>query len=366
MRHPFTVILDAGHGGTRESDPLRVTSRHSLYEGDLNLSVVKQVAQNLQGVPGLNLFLTRESDSLISLEARAQTALAHQAHLFISVHHNFTSFTTCGLHHPMVFTHQPFGDLGVPESWVAMTLLRQFGEKLTPICKRPLPPSFPESGLVPDFQIYPEGFYVLRKLQGFCPAVITEAFFASDAEFEALAYQGDILRHEAQAISDAIRSFMESVDHCVHTQWLPWELSLSGDQGVRLRGEVRSLGQEWPSHLRLVGHPGSVDIHGSSAGTRLQFELTCSISQWMDMESLVLLDPDKKVWVLPDRQPIDMHRFKGRFAWSDVWTPEVETAVLNRRSAGERLLRRVELSLRLFPNHPFRLEAMLYLTEQSL
>ena len=75
------IMLDPGHGGI---DP--GASREGHSEKDLMLTFAREIADALARVDGIEVMLTREDDSFVSLERRV--AMAHQAgaSLFLSLH----------------------------------------------------------------------------------------------------------------------------------------------------------------------------------------------------------------------------------------------------------------------------------------
>ncbi|MBU2982718.1 N-acetylmuramoyl-L-alanine amidase [Lentibacter algarum] len=77
----ITIMLDPGHGGI---DPGASHDGHE--EKVLMLTFARELADELSRVPQVDVLLTREDDSFVSLERRV--ALAHQAgaDLFISLH----------------------------------------------------------------------------------------------------------------------------------------------------------------------------------------------------------------------------------------------------------------------------------------
>jgi N-acetylmuramoyl-L-alanine amidase/putative cell wall-binding protein len=83
---PFTVVLDAGHGGNTGARSSKETG--SLIEDVLNLDLTLILGNILQS-NGINVIYTRTTrDSNPSLQNRVDIANENGADLFISVHHN--------------------------------------------------------------------------------------------------------------------------------------------------------------------------------------------------------------------------------------------------------------------------------------
>lgn len=84
-REPGTklVVLDAGHGGKDQG-----TSAGEILEKDINLAVVKKLAEVLQDEKTMVIF-TREDDTKVGLEERAAFANENEADLFVSLHCNY-------------------------------------------------------------------------------------------------------------------------------------------------------------------------------------------------------------------------------------------------------------------------------------
>ncbi len=77
------IVLDAGHGGRDQG-----TSAGNVLEKDINLSMVKKLAELLDD-DKIDILLTRETDTKIGLDARAEFANNNKADLFISLHCNY-------------------------------------------------------------------------------------------------------------------------------------------------------------------------------------------------------------------------------------------------------------------------------------
>ena len=79
------ICVDPGHGG-EDSGAIGVVG---TKEKDLNLAIGLLLAQNLRDA-GLRVMMTREDDTLPTLEGRVDLANAALANLFVSVHNNAT------------------------------------------------------------------------------------------------------------------------------------------------------------------------------------------------------------------------------------------------------------------------------------
>ena len=83
----FRIVLDAGHGGW----DLGTVGRKGLLEKDLVLDVVDRLGSLVEGRLGAKVIYTREDDSYIALEKRAEIANLSQADLFVSIHANYSN-----------------------------------------------------------------------------------------------------------------------------------------------------------------------------------------------------------------------------------------------------------------------------------
>lgn len=78
------VVLDPGHGG---KDPGAI-GPGGVAEKDIVLSVAQRLAAKLRKEMGIEVVLTRNDDSYVSLEDRTAIANAEEADIFISLHMN--------------------------------------------------------------------------------------------------------------------------------------------------------------------------------------------------------------------------------------------------------------------------------------
>ena len=82
-----TVVVDAGHGGPDRGMTGTTPSGERIYEKDVTLQVARRLASRLEAA-GVNVIMTRTSDTLISLSDRGRIANRKNGDLFISVHVN--------------------------------------------------------------------------------------------------------------------------------------------------------------------------------------------------------------------------------------------------------------------------------------
>ena len=78
---PLVVVLDPGHGGV---DP--GAQAGGLNEADLMLAMARELRETLLRAGGFDVYLTRDTDEFVSLEARVALAHSYGADLFISLH----------------------------------------------------------------------------------------------------------------------------------------------------------------------------------------------------------------------------------------------------------------------------------------
>ena len=80
------IVVDAGHGGW----DLGTVGRRGLLEKDLVLEIAQRLGKLLETRLGADVILTRNDDTYIPLDERADMANQAQADLFISIHANYS------------------------------------------------------------------------------------------------------------------------------------------------------------------------------------------------------------------------------------------------------------------------------------
>lgn len=79
-----TIVIDPGHGGKE----VGAVGPDGLLEKDITLELCQKFAARLSEATGARVVLTREDDSLVSLDQRTSIANQYNADLFLSVHMN--------------------------------------------------------------------------------------------------------------------------------------------------------------------------------------------------------------------------------------------------------------------------------------
>ena len=80
---PITIALDPGHGGEEKG-----ADYYGSAEKDINLKIALLLKDKLSVYDNVNVFLTRETDEVVSLKERVDRAAAAGADIFISLHCN--------------------------------------------------------------------------------------------------------------------------------------------------------------------------------------------------------------------------------------------------------------------------------------
>lgn len=84
------IVLDPGHGGT-DSGATRTWNGVTYYEKNINLKIAQYAKEALEEYTGITVYMTRYSDTYVSLSDRATVAKNVSADSFISLHANTAS-----------------------------------------------------------------------------------------------------------------------------------------------------------------------------------------------------------------------------------------------------------------------------------
>lgn len=83
----YTVAVDAGHGGVDPGNPGVIINGRRVNESRLTLAIALEVEKALRA-KGLNVVMTRRTDTLIARDDRGPIANSRKADLFVSIHTN--------------------------------------------------------------------------------------------------------------------------------------------------------------------------------------------------------------------------------------------------------------------------------------
>lgn len=170
-----TVVIDAGHGG---KDP-GATSYLGYQEKEVNLKVAQKVAWLLKK-QGVNVIMTRNNDTFVELNERAEIANRAQADLFVSIHHNSNRSRS---HHGYTVYIAPNASEGS----------RRAG-RLIERC-------LADTGLSSN-GLRTNDYRVLVRTNG--PAVLIECGYLSNPSEAAVLYDGNFQNRIASAIAQAV------------------------------------------------------------------------------------------------------------------------------------------------------------------
>jgi N-acetylmuramoyl-L-alanine amidase len=85
----YLVVVDAGHGGPDNGMTGPIGGGPRLVEKNITLAVARLLAQELRG-DGVDVLMTRTTDTLIALSDRGRIANRNKGDLFVSIHVNAT------------------------------------------------------------------------------------------------------------------------------------------------------------------------------------------------------------------------------------------------------------------------------------
>lgn len=155
------LVIDVGHGG-KDAGAIGI---NGIKEKDVVLQLANEIIRLNKGHSNLEIYLTRYSDSLMSLSDRTKLARALKADLFISLHSNHAK--------------NP-GATGI-EVFVANAVLSQNLRQSIYLANHI------HSGITTNFGIKSRGvkfanFQVLREIIPLCPSILIELCFLSNWE----------------------------------------------------------------------------------------------------------------------------------------------------------------------------------------
>jgi N-acetylmuramoyl-L-alanine amidase len=189
-------VVDPGHGGQRYSKSYTGGTRgviSKLTESELNLRVALELKKLLEA-QGATVVLTREADHRLShegssnkdeLHARVDFFEQHNAHFFLSVHHNAGAADATG--HTALYKHNAKDD----------TLYEALARTVNDALEGAVPG--PKRALIKG------NYHILRETA--IPGTIAESGFMTNKAFDELSNQADFPKKEAEALCKAAVSY---------------------------------------------------------------------------------------------------------------------------------------------------------------
>ena len=155
------IIIDVGHGG-KDSGAIGI---NKIQEKDVVLGIANSILKlNNDLDEPLDIYLTRYADTLISLSERTKLVKALKADLFVSLHCNHSDNPNArGME---VYVSKKQTGYSKQSVWLAFQLQDELNRKL----------GFESRGV--KFA----NFQVLRETIGYCPSVLLELGFLSNAD----------------------------------------------------------------------------------------------------------------------------------------------------------------------------------------
>lgn len=109
----LVIAIDAGHGG-QDTGALGASGTR---EKDITLQVARELARQVDAMPGMKAYLTRDADFFIPLDQRYKKARAAKADVFVSIHAD--AFTNPQANGSSVFVLSQRGASSQAARWLA-------------------------------------------------------------------------------------------------------------------------------------------------------------------------------------------------------------------------------------------------------
>ena len=229
-RDKFVVVLDAGHGG---KDPGNLGNGYK--EKDIALSIVLQIGKELQANKDIEVVYTRKTDVFVELFERGKIANEANADLFVSVHCNSHSSQASGtetfvlglnrnktnlevakkensviyLEENYEVTYEGY-DPDSPESFIGLTIMQEEYLDQSILLADLVQKEFTNSLKRKNRGVKQMGLIVLH--QTYMPSVLVEVGFLTNNEEGAFLNSNSGKNKMANAITDAIRNYKESIN----------------------------------------------------------------------------------------------------------------------------------------------------------
>lgn len=190
---PHLVVIDPGHGGTDSG----AIGAQRVLEKDIVLQVSKEMVRLNREIYGstMKLYLTRYSDTLISLRDRSRLARTLKADVYLSIHCNQAQKT--GAQGIEVFVAKSKGRYREASLQLANAIGKNLNQHLS----------------LKDRGIKQANFHVLRETAQLCPSVLIELGFLSNRVEEAHLNKKPSLSAMALVILETLNAYFDEGNH---------------------------------------------------------------------------------------------------------------------------------------------------------
>ncbi|MFD2670491.1 N-acetylmuramoyl-L-alanine amidase [Marinicrinis sediminis] len=213
-----TVVIDPGHGG-RDPGAIGI---NGLYEKEVNLSISKMVAEELQR-RGYDIIMTRDHDKYLSLQDRVSFTNKQKADIFVSIHAN--AFHSSSLKGTMVLYYDDnYPQASYPASWE----MRQLTPKSKMLAQSVLSEAVSQTNMV-NKGLIPSAVYVVR--MGKIPSILVETGFLSNMQDATRLADPSFRKKMALAIVDGIESYMPLSFRDLRGHWATDSILRLKDEG---------------------------------------------------------------------------------------------------------------------------------------
>ena len=184
------IVIDVGHGGM---DPGAI-GIHGIQEKNVVLNIAKAILRLNKSVldSSFDMYLTRYTDTLISLSDRSRLAKALEADVFVSLHCNASKRVSRGVE---VYVHRSNYVNTQGSNALGLSVLNESTQKL----------GFKGRG------VKWANFQVLRETIAFCPAVLVEIGFITNVDEANYFLRPKTIRAMALAILLGITNYLNLI-----------------------------------------------------------------------------------------------------------------------------------------------------------
>ena len=232
---PFTVVLDAGHGG---HDPGNLGN--GFLEKNIALSIVLEAGNSLEQEANIKVVYTRDDDTFIDLYKRGEIANKAQADLFVSVHcdshssdANGAGTFVLGLHanrqnfevakkeNSVIYLEDNYEsryadyDISSPESVIGLTIMQEEFLDQSILLGKLMQDRFTGNLKRKDRKVKQAGFIVLH--QTFMPSVLVETGFLTNREEGQYLNSKKGQQEMGRAIAEAILEYRSNIPSTAST-----------------------------------------------------------------------------------------------------------------------------------------------------